>query len=129
MPEAGLVLVRRRIRSPCGGSVPLSEVATIENVQGPNQISREDGKRRAVVTSNVRGRDLGSFISEAQERIATEIELPEGYWVDYGGTFEQLESASARLQIVVPLALLLIFGRSEERRVGKECRSRWSPYH
>ena len=79
-------------------------------VDGPNQISREDGKRRAVVTSNVRGRDLGSFISEAQERIATEIELPEGYWVDYGGTFEQLESASARLQIVVPLALLLIFG-------------------
>ena len=90
--------------------IPLGEVATLSVAPGPNQISREDGKRRAVVTSNVRGRDLGSFISEAQERIATEIELPEGYWVDYGGTFEQLESASARLQIVVPLALLLIFG-------------------
>ena len=110
MREDRQVLERLPIALPGGGSVPLSEVATIENVQGPNQISREDGKRRAVVTSNVRGRDLGSFISEAQERIATEIELPEGYWVDYGGTFEQLESASARLQIVVPLALLLIFG-------------------
>jgi cobalt-zinc-cadmium resistance protein CzcA len=92
------------------GSVPLSEVATIERTQGPNQISRENGKRRAVVTTNVRGRDLGSFISEAQERIATEVELPEGYWIEYGGTFEQLQSASTRLQIVVPLALLLIFG-------------------
>ncbi|MEC8179639.1 MAG: efflux RND transporter permease subunit, partial [Pseudomonadota bacterium] len=102
MREDRQVLERLPIALPGGGSVPLSEVATIENVQGPNQISREDGKRRAVVTSNVRGRDLGSFISEAQERIATEIELPEGYWVDYGGTFEQLESASARLQIVVP---------------------------
>ena len=110
MREDRQVLERLPIALPGGGSVPLSEVATIENVQGPNQISREDGKRRAVVTSNVRGRDLGSFISEAQERIATEVELPEGYWVDYGGTFEQLESASARLQIVVPLALLLIFG-------------------
>jgi cobalt-zinc-cadmium resistance protein CzcA len=110
MREDRQVLERLPIALPGGGSVPLSEVATIENVQGPNQISREDGKRRAVVTSNVRGRDLGSFISEAQERIAAEVELPEGYWVDYGGTFEQLESASARLQIVVPLALLLIFG-------------------
>jgi cobalt-zinc-cadmium resistance protein CzcA len=88
----------------------LTEVATIENVQGPNQISRESGKRRAVVTSNVRGRDLGSFIAEAQQRIDAEVDLPEGYWIDYGGTFEQLESASARLQIVVPIALLLIFG-------------------
>ena len=110
MREDRQVLERLPIALPGGGSVPLSEVATIENVQGPNQISREDGKRRAVVTSNVRGRDLGSFISEVQERIAAEVELPEGYWVDYGGTFEQLESASARLQIVVPLALLLIFG-------------------
>lgn len=92
------------------GSVPLSEVAAIERTQGPNQISRENGKRRAVVTTNVRGRDLGSFIKEAQERIATEVELPEGYWIDYGGTFEQLQSATTRLQIVVPLALLLIFG-------------------
>jgi heavy metal efflux system protein len=91
------------------GSVPLSEVATVLETTGPNQISRENGKRRAVVTTNVRGRDLGSFIDELQEKVSAEADLPEGYWVDYGGTFEQLESASARLQIVVPLTLLLIF--------------------
>ncbi|MBA4763002.1 CusA/CzcA family heavy metal efflux RND transporter [Sphingomonas sp.] len=92
------------------GSVPLSEVATIRETTGPNQISREDGKRRAVVTVNVRGRDLGSFIAEVQQKVAAQADLPEGYWVDYGGTFEQLQSASQRLQIVVPLTLLLIFG-------------------
>ena len=92
------------------GSVPLSEVATIRETTGPNQISREDGKRRAVVTVNVRGRDLGSFIAEVQEKVTAQAELPEGYWVDYGGTFEQLQSATARLQIVVPLTLLLILG-------------------
>jgi len=104
------VLERLPIPLPGGGSVPLSEVASIERTQGPNQISRESGKRRAVVTTNVRERDLGSFIAEAQERVATQVELPEGYWIEYGGTFEQLQSAATRLQIVVPLALLLIFG-------------------
>ena len=105
------VLRRLPIPLPSGaGSVPLSEVATIERTTGPNQISREDGKRRAVVTTNVRGRDLGSFITETQTRIGREVELPAGYWIDYGGTFEQLQSASTRLKIVVPLALLLIFG-------------------
>ena len=91
------------------GSVPLSEVATITEGTGPNQISREDGKRRAVVTTNVRGRDLGSFIGEVKEKVSAGANLPEGYWVDYGGTFEQLQSASARLKIVVPITLLLIF--------------------
>ncbi|RYG89062.1 MAG: CusA/CzcA family heavy metal efflux RND transporter [Alphaproteobacteria bacterium] len=90
--------------------VPLGEVATIELATGPNQISRENGKRRAVVTVNVRGRDLGGFIAEARDKIAAEVEMPEGYYVEYGGTFEQLQSAATRLQIVVPLALLLIFG-------------------
>ena len=89
--------------------VPLSEVAQIEIAPGPNQITRENGKRRVVITSNVRGRDLGSFVAEVQERLAT-VEIPTGYWLEYGGTFEQLESASRRLQIVVPIALLLIFG-------------------
>jgi cobalt-zinc-cadmium resistance protein CzcA len=92
------------------GSVPLSEVATIRETTGPNQISRENGKRRAVVTTNVRGRDLGSFIAEVQQKVGDGAELPAGYWIDYGGTFEQLQSASARLQIVVPLTLALIFG-------------------
>ena len=89
--------------------VPLREVATIEIAPGPNQITRENGKRRLVVTSNVRGRDLGSFVAEVQQRLG-EVKLPTGYWLEYGGTFEQLESASRRLQIVVPVALLLIFG-------------------
>lgn len=104
------VLERLPIPLAGGGSVPLSEVAAIERTQGPNQISRENGKRRAVVTSNVRGRDLGSFVVEARDRIAAEVEVPDGYWVEYGGTFQQLQSASTRLQIVVPLTLLLIFG-------------------
>jgi len=92
------------------GYVPLSEVASIEIAPGPNQISRENGKRRVVVTANVRGRDLGSFVAELQEAVRGRVELPAGYWVEYGGTFEQLISASKRLQIVVPMALLLIFG-------------------
>lgn len=107
-----------RLRIPVGGTneagirnfVPLADVARVEVVTGPNQISREDGKRRVVVTANVRGRDLGSFIEEVRERVGAEIEVPSGYWVSYGGTFEQLISAAQRLQIVVPLVLLLIFG-------------------
>ncbi len=92
------------------GYVPLSEIATIEIAPGPNQISRENGKRRVVVTANVRGRDLGSFVTELQQTVRDKVELPAGYWVEYGGTFEQLISASKRLQVVVPMALLLIFG-------------------
>ncbi|MFA5496388.1 MAG: CusA/CzcA family heavy metal efflux RND transporter, partial [Porticoccaceae bacterium] len=78
------------------GFVPLSEVARLELAPAPNQISRENGKRLVVVTANVRGRDLGSFVGEARARIAAEVALPAGYWVDYGGTFEQLESAAKR---------------------------------
>jgi len=90
--------------------VTLGEIARFEVAPGPNQISRENGKRRVVVTANVRGRDLGSFIAETQDRIQAGIKLPEGYWLDYGGTFEQLASAAKRLQVVVPLSLALIFG-------------------
>jgi len=90
--------------------VPLEEVANISIIYGPNQISRENGKRRVVVTSNVRGRDLGGFVEEVQQTIRQGVDLPSGYWVDYGGTFEQLISARARLMVVVPVALLLIFG-------------------
>jgi cobalt-zinc-cadmium resistance protein CzcA len=89
--------------------VPLGELAEFDLAPGPNQISRENGKRRVVVTANVRGRDLGSFVAEAQERTSG-IELPEGSWVTWGGTFEQLTSASNRLKLVVPVALILIFG-------------------
>jgi cobalt-zinc-cadmium resistance protein CzcA len=89
--------------------VRLGEVATINIAPGPNQISREDGKRRVVVTANVRGRDIGSFVSEATQRIQTDAPVPAGYWTTWGGTFEQLQSAAKRLQIVVPVALLLVF--------------------
>jgi cobalt-zinc-cadmium resistance protein CzcA len=88
---------------------PLSSVATIEIAPGPNQISRENGKRRIVVSANVRGRDLGSFVSDAQRQIAERVKLPSGYWIGWGGQFEQLVSAAKRLTIVVPIALLLIF--------------------
>ncbi|MDY6945605.1 MAG: CusA/CzcA family heavy metal efflux RND transporter [Pseudomonadota bacterium] len=90
--------------------VPLGEVARVEVSLGPNQISRENGKRRAVVTANVRERDLGSFVTEAQQTIGANLRLPAGYWVDYGGTFEQLESATQRLAIAVPLTLLIVLG-------------------
>lgn len=90
--------------------VPLKEVARLEISYGPNQISRENGKRRVVVTANVRGRDLGGFVEEVQQVIRNQVNFPAGYWIDYGGTFEQLISARERLMIVVPVALLLIFG-------------------
>ena len=90
--------------------VPLNEVADVSVNYGPNQISRENGKRRVVVTANVRNRDLGSFVEEVQETIIDNVKIPAGYWLDYGGTFEQLISARARLSVVVPVALLLIFG-------------------
>ncbi len=96
--------------SPAAGYVPLGELVTMQIAPGPNQISRENGKRRVVVTANVRDRDLGSFVAELRERVGDGVELPEGYWIDYGGTFEQLISASKRLQIVVPVALIAIFG-------------------
>ncbi|MDG4491660.1 CusA/CzcA family heavy metal efflux RND transporter [Xanthomonas vesicatoria] len=90
-------------------TVPLREVANIETVLGPNQINREDGKRRIVITANVRDRDLGSFVTEVQQRVQAEVALPTGYWIGYGGTFEQLISAGQRLAWVVPGTLLLIF--------------------
>ena len=90
--------------------VPLSEVASVEIAPGPNQISRENGKRKLTVTANVRDRDLGSFITDLQARVSEEVEFPTGYWIEYGGTWEQLVSASQRLTIVVPIALITIFG-------------------
>ena len=89
--------------------IPLSAVADLKLSSAPNQISRENGKRRIVVTCNIRDRDIGSFIAEAQEKVRTSVKLPAGYWVEWGGQFEQLQSATQRLQIVVPVALLLIF--------------------
>lgn len=90
--------------------VPLKEVAKLTFSYGPNQISRENGKRRVVVTANVRGRDLGGFVEEVKRIVAEKIKLPAGTWINYGGTFEQLISAEERLMVVVPITLLLILG-------------------
>ncbi|MES2674511.1 MAG: CusA/CzcA family heavy metal efflux RND transporter [Pseudomonadota bacterium] len=92
------------------GFVPLATVTRIELASSPNQISRENGKRLVIITANVRGRDLGSFVNEAQARVEREVKLPAGYWLDYGGTFEQLESASKRLSLIVPVTLLMVIG-------------------
>ena len=110
LDELGRLPIPRPAAGGVTDFVPLSEVAAIELSVGPNQISRENGKRRAVITANVRDRDLGSFITELRSKVESDVALPEGYYVQYGGTFEQLQSAATRLQIVVPLALLLIFG-------------------
>lgn len=90
--------------------VPLGEVATISIEKGPNQINRQSGKRNVVVTANVTGRDLASFVSDTQAKMNAQLNLPSGYWLEYGGTFEQLQSASKRLALVVPVTLLLILG-------------------
>lgn len=89
--------------------VPLGEIATLKIAPGPNQISRENGKRRLVVSANVRGRDLSGFVAEVRTRIQEEVTLPSGYWLAYGGTFEQLASASQRLGVLVPATLAMIF--------------------
>ena len=106
---------RLPLRLPAGdngaarGFVRLGVVASIRSATGPNQIIRENGKRSVVVTANVRGRDIGSFVAEAEARITEAVQVPTGYWTTWGGTFEQLQSAAKRLQIVVPVALLLVF--------------------
>ena len=88
--------------------IQLAEVATFELAPGPNQVSRENGKRRIVVSANVRGRDVGSFVADAEAALA-QVKIPAGYWTSWGGTFENLQSATQRLQIVVPVSLLLVF--------------------
>ena len=92
------------------GFIALSQVASLDLVLGPNQISRENGKRLVIVSANVRGRDIGSFVDEAEAAIIAQVNVPAGYWTTWGGQFEQLKEASERLRIVVPVALLLVFG-------------------
>jgi heavy metal efflux system protein len=90
------------------GFIQLAEIATLELAPGPNQISRENGKRRVVVTANVRGRDIGSFVADAEQALQ-KVQLPTGYWTVWGGAFENLQSATERLKLVVPLALFMVF--------------------
>ena len=89
--------------------IPLGEVASLQVAPGPNQISREDGKRRIVVSANVRGRDIGSFVADATQQLQSQVAIPPGYWTSWGGQFEQLQSATKRLELVVPVALALVF--------------------
>ena len=93
-----------------GDYIPLGEVAELSLLTGYNQIYRENSKRRIVVTANVRGRDLGSFVQDVQQSVADNVELPAGYWIEYAGTYEKLQSATQRLSIVVPLTLALVIG-------------------
>ncbi|MFV5533986.1 CusA/CzcA family heavy metal efflux RND transporter [Acinetobacter pittii] len=101
-------LAQLPIRLPNGGLIQLQDIAKVENILGLAQVSRENGKRRVIVTANVRDRDLGSFVQEMQSKLAQQ-KLPSGYWLGYGGQFENLASATARMQIVVPMALIMIF--------------------
>ncbi len=89
--------------------IPLKQVATFKLSEGPNQISRENGKRRVVVQANVRGRDIGSFVTEAQEAIRAQVKIPSGNWLEWGGQFENLQAATKRLMVVVPACFFLIF--------------------
>jgi cobalt-zinc-cadmium resistance protein CzcA len=93
-----------------GHSVPLQELATLTLINGANQINRENGKRRIVVTANVRGRDLGGFVQDIQQAVTANVDIPADYWIEYGGTYQKLQSASKRLSIVVPVTLLMIIG-------------------
>ncbi|MBB3103843.1 CusA/CzcA family heavy metal efflux RND transporter [Azomonas macrocytogenes] len=106
-----LIPIPATARLPNGqiGFITLAEVAQLELVLGPNQVSRENGKRLVIITANVRDRDIGSFVEDASKRIRQKVNIPAGYWVTWGGQFEQLKSATERLQIVVPVALLLVF--------------------
>ncbi|MEE4185690.1 MAG: CusA/CzcA family heavy metal efflux RND transporter [Gammaproteobacteria bacterium] len=103
-------LLNLPVTLPGGDFVPLGELASTELVSGLNQVNRENGKRRVVVTANVRDRDLGSFVREVQQAVASQVDIPAGYWVEYGGTYQNLQSATQRLAVVVPLTLVIIIG-------------------
>jgi cobalt-zinc-cadmium resistance protein CzcA len=97
------------VRSPNGALIPLKDLATIEVREGPAQVSRETAKRRIVVGANVQGRDLGGFVTELQAAAAKQIELPEGYYFSWGGQFENLQRATRRLAIIIPITIVAIF--------------------
>ena len=101
-------LAQLPIQLPNGGLIQLQDIAKVETISGMNQVGRENGKRRVIVTANVEGRDLGSFVQELQATLKQQP-LPAGYWLEYGGQFENLAAAAARMQIVIPLALITIF--------------------
>lgn len=97
------------VSAPSGQKIPLSQLARIESIEGPFEVAREDGQRRISIEVNVRGRDVGSFVAEAQKRVDKEVQLPSGYIMQWGGLWEHLESGRNRLMIVVPITFVLIF--------------------
>ena len=99
-----------KVEAPDRAYTTLGDVASVSIVEGPNQITRENGKRRVVITANVRDRDLGSFVEEAQQKIASLHQVPPNYWLGWGGQYENLISAKEKLTIVVPIVLLSVFG-------------------
>jgi heavy metal efflux system protein len=108
--QASTRCCRRRSRSrQSTAGARRDSVADVQLVEGPNQVSRENGKRRIVVQANVRGRDIGSFVAEAQASIDREVTLPAGAWLEWGGQFENLVAAKARLAVVVPICFIVIF--------------------
>lgn len=107
--DTGVLFAAHSKESKRPSYITLGSIAEFNIKPGPNQISRENGKRRVVVTANVRGRDMGSFVEEAERKIKKDVTIPANYWITWGGQFEQMMSAKKRLQIVTPVALLLIF--------------------
>jgi cobalt-zinc-cadmium resistance protein CzcA len=97
------------VKSPGGAKIPLGELTTIEEIVGPGQITREDNQRFITVQCNVRGRDIGSFVAEAQRAIDSKVKLPPGYFTNWGGQFELQQEANKRLAVVVPVTLLIVF--------------------
>lgn len=100
---------RITVPAPGGAQIPLAQLASITSTEGPVQVSRENGQRRVVIQSNVRGRDLGSFVEEVKRKVEAQVQLPVGYHVEYGGTYEHLQSGRARLMVVVPITFAVIF--------------------
>src|SRR5262249_44051924 len=98
-----------KIADPSGRMIPLEDLAEIKMADGVYEISRKDRKRRTLIQANVRGRDLAGFVAEAQQRVAETVSLHRGYVIEWGGTFKNLQSATKRLMIVVPVSLMLIF--------------------
>lgn len=102
-------IARIPVSGPGGVRVPLAQLADMDSIEGPVQIGRESGERRVVVQANVRGRDLGSFVEEAREKVARQVSLPPGYRIDWGGQYEHLQEGRARLMVVVPITFFIIF--------------------
>src|SRR5204863_9371781 len=98
------------IASPAGAPIPLAQLAEIRTAQGPTMISSEDGLLRGTVLLNVRGRDVGSFVDEAKPKLASQVQLPAGYYIDWSGQYENQQRARQRLMIVIPIVLVIIFG-------------------